>query len=50
MHKNTKNKSCNDKLEFADELNTPNCLQPKQTGSVSQNTSKPLSKKSKKSK
>ncbi|WP_187296246.1 hypothetical protein [Tepidibacter mesophilus] len=50
MYKNTKNKSCNDRLEFADELNIPNALHPKQTGSVSQNTSKPISKKNKKPK
>lgn len=48
MYKHTKNKSCNDRLEFADELNLPNSQHPKQTGSVSQNTSKPLPKKYKK--
>ncbi|SHH50254.1 hypothetical protein [Tepidibacter thalassicus] len=32
------------KLEFSEELNLPNSLHPRQTGSVSQNTSKPIQK------
>ncbi|SHJ79963.1 hypothetical protein [Tepidibacter formicigenes] len=30
------------KLEFAEELNLPNSLHQRKTGSVSQNTSKPI--------
>ncbi len=32
------------KLEFSEELNIPKYTEPRQTGSVSQNTSKPISK------
>lgn len=37
-------KTPNTTLEFGEELNIPSFLHPRQTGSVSQNTSKPMTK------
>ncbi|EQK47371.1 MULTISPECIES: hypothetical protein [Paraclostridium] len=43
-NKKTKNKQPNTKLEFAEELNLPANSRPRKSGSVAQNTSRPISK------
>lgn len=43
-NKKTKNKQPNTKLEFAEELNLPANSRPRKSGSVPQNTSRPISK------
>jgi hypothetical protein len=43
-NKKTKNKQPHFKLEFAEELNLPASSRPKKSGSVAQNTSRPISK------
>ncbi|WP_250672833.1 hypothetical protein LZ906_004685 [Paraclostridium ghonii] len=43
-NKKAKNKQPNLKLEFAEELNLPPNSRPKKSGSVAQNTSRPISK------
>lgn len=43
-NKKTKNKQLNTKLEFAEELNLPANSRPRKSGSVAQNTSRPISK------
>lgn len=43
-HKKSKNKNRNLNVEFAEDENLEPRLRPSQTGSVSQNTSKPVSK------
>ncbi|MGL5650284.1 MAG: hypothetical protein ACRDDE_00900 [Paraclostridium sp.] len=43
-NKKAKNKQPNTKLEFAEELNLPANSRPRKSGSVAQNTSRPISK------
>ncbi|WP_170074321.1 hypothetical protein [Paraclostridium dentum] len=43
-NKKTKNKQPNTKLEFAEELNLPANSRPRKSGSVAQNTSRPINK------
>ncbi|EQK42091.1 hypothetical protein [Paraclostridium bifermentans] len=43
-NKKIKNKQPNTKLEFAEELNLPANSRPRKSGSVAQNTSRPISK------
>lgn len=43
-NKKTKNKQPNTKLEFAEELNLPANSRPRKSGSVAQNTSRPITK------
>ena len=43
-NKKTKNKQPNTKLEFAEELNLPANSRPRKSGSVAQDTSRPISK------
>ncbi|MDM8128523.1 hypothetical protein QUV80_08565 [Paraclostridium benzoelyticum] len=43
-NKKTKNKQPNTKLGFAEELNLPANSRPRKSGSVAQNTSRPISK------
>ncbi|MCU9808069.1 hypothetical protein LEQ06_07730 [Paraclostridium sp. AKS46] len=44
MSNKNKNKQPNTKLEFAEELNLPANSRPRKSGSVAQNTSRPISK------
>lgn len=43
-NKKSKNKQPHFKLEFGEELNLPAHFRPKKSGSVSQNTARPISK------